>query len=66
MSDKSVVQVLLKKYLSTSGGGEAKKRKYHKYDDTISTFSIEVSNEEKPQCELRLKILSSESRLPVS
>lgn len=52
---------------STSGGGEAKKRKYRKYDDSYLDFgftSIEVNNEEKPQCVLCLKILSSESMLP--
>ncbi|KAL4709399.1 hypothetical protein ACJJTC_001195 [Scirpophaga incertulas] len=52
---------------STSGGGEAKKRKYRKYDDSYLDFgftSIEVNNEEKPQCVLCLKILSSECMLP--
>ncbi|XP_045483145.1 zinc finger BED domain-containing protein 5-like [Harmonia axyridis] len=52
---------------STSGGREAKKRKYRKYDDSYLDFgftSIEVNNEEKPQCVLCLKILSSESMLP--
>mgnify|MGYP002775206681 CR=1 FL=1 len=52
---------------STSGGKEAKKRKYRKYDDSYLDFgftSIEVNNEEKPQCVLCLKILSSECMLP--
>lgn len=52
---------------ASTSGGEAKKRKYRKYDDSYLDFgftSIEVNNEERPQCVLCLKILSSESMLP--
>jgi hypothetical protein len=51
---------------STSGGG-AKRPKYRKYDDCYLDFgftSVEVNNEERPQCVLCLKTLAHESMLP--
>jgi hypothetical protein len=51
---------------STSGGGP-KRRKYRKYNDCYLDFgftSVEVNNEERPQCVLCSKILAPDSMLP--
>ncbi|XP_063786065.1 protein FAM200A-like [Pseudophryne corroboree] len=50
-----------------ASGTVGKKRKHRRYDDTyldIVFTSVDVNHEERPQCVLCLKILSTESMIP--
>ncbi|XP_075048007.1 zinc finger BED domain-containing protein 5-like [Mixophyes fleayi] len=50
-----------------TSGKVVKKRKHRRYDDTypdLGFTSVDVNQEERPQCVLCLKILSSESMIP--